>query len=240
MIVNPALDPEYGNVYPNVDEKLIESVCGFPKPHYTTCLLYVTWQRNNKMKTVCPFDFFLSAQSQVLVFNESSQTWFWPLMLYISSTSKPHLSMPQHMFELSSPSRDIIQRVYITAPWTDVTQHHNSRQALCLDPPLPLLFGLIRTRGWHQSRASAHAEIWVCRVGTSVGNCTPNLFSSFHSADNYITHLSSGLGRVSGAAGVIPGAQIMGDINQNCSCCHRLIEGGKRRANPNLTLHLSF
>lgn len=46
--------------------------------------------------------------------------------------------------------------------------------------------------------------------------------SSFHSLVNYITHLSPGLSSVSGTAGVVPGTQILGILNQNSSWCHRL------------------
>lgn len=41
--------------------------------------------------------------------------------------------------------------------------------------------------------------------------------SAFPSLVNGITHLSSGPSRVSGTAGVVPGAPVLGNINQNSS-----------------------
>lgn len=41
--------------------------------------------------------------------------------------------------------------------------------------------------------------------------------SSFHSLVNDISHLSSGPSRVSGTAGVVPGAAVLGNINQKYS-----------------------
>lgn len=110
--------------------------------------------------------------------------------------------------------------------------HWCSYQALRLTPPLQLLSHLIMLRGWHREQGFCTRWDMALSCGNISGQLYPHASppsgrlispsSSFHSLVNDITHLSPGLSRVNGTAGIVPGAQFLGNINQSSPCCHWL------------------
>lgn len=129
--------------------------------------------------------------------------------------------------------------------------------ARSVSPPLRLLSHLIMLRGWHSSRG--FCTCWD--IALSFGNISGQLYlhalptppssfpeqytdsslhlSPFHSLVNYITHLSPGLSSVGGTAGVVPGAQILGNINQTPPAAIDWDREGKGKDSPPLPLFLS-
>lgn len=154
----------------------------------------------------------------------------------------PHLLMLQYEL-LSGPSRDITEHVGITETWPDAIEQ------LHTDP----VVGHIKA---HSSAATFISFNYAERMTSEQGFCThwdmalwhiswglnPHASplsqrlispsSSFHSSVNDITHLSPGLSRVSGTAGVVPGAAILGNINQNSSWLRQRETKGKRSSRP--------